>query len=262
MDWIVDIHLNFSLCSVTLWTAVNIVDRYLHLQPLTRNKLQQLGTSSLLIASKLYDVSPPIVEELVGIAEGGGRDAEETGREMVELEGDILQKLEYDVCGVTAYHFLSRLFLVMGVDAEMRFLCKYYGERALQEYDSLLFLPSLLAAGIFFTCRRALFLWRPEERVEYHDLWPSTLVSLTSFTISDLVQVDSFLTKHVGRDVKTASGRILNNAKKKYLTSSFMRVATIPTPPPVQPPSSSSSSLTSNSSTSSSLTQPSRRKRK
>lgn len=45
--------------------SMNYVDRFLSLVPIKKTQLQLLGTASLLIASKLKDNSPFVVEHLV-----------------------------------------------------------------------------------------------------------------------------------------------------------------------------------------------------
>ena len=50
VDWLVDVHLKFKLRSETLFLTVHIIDRYLSKEQTTRNKLQLVGVTAMLIA--------------------------------------------------------------------------------------------------------------------------------------------------------------------------------------------------------------------
>ena len=57
VDWLVEVQENFELNHETLYLAVKLVDRYLCLSTLPRDRLQLLGATCLFIACK-FDVSP------------------------------------------------------------------------------------------------------------------------------------------------------------------------------------------------------------
>lgn len=52
VDWLVDVHLKFKLLPETLYLTVNMIDRYLQTEVISRRKLQLVGISSMLISSK------------------------------------------------------------------------------------------------------------------------------------------------------------------------------------------------------------------
>ena len=39
IDWLVEVHLKFKLMVETLYLTVNLIDRFLEKEPITRNKL-------------------------------------------------------------------------------------------------------------------------------------------------------------------------------------------------------------------------------
>ena len=55
LDWLTEVHLQFKLLQETLYMTVAIIDRFLQAEGLTirRNKLQLVGVSAMLIASKV-----------------------------------------------------------------------------------------------------------------------------------------------------------------------------------------------------------------
>ena len=59
IDWLVEVHHKFKLVPETLNLTVNIIDRYLDIVEVARDKLQLVGVAALLIASKYEDIHPP-----------------------------------------------------------------------------------------------------------------------------------------------------------------------------------------------------------
>lgn len=53
----------------TLFLTVNLIDRFLAMQPVVRKRLQLVGITALLLACKYEEVSVPVVEDLVLISD-------------------------------------------------------------------------------------------------------------------------------------------------------------------------------------------------
>jgi G2/mitotic-specific cyclin-B, other len=69
VDWLVEVHLKFKLVPETLYLTVNLIDRYLERTSVSRPKLQLVGVTSLLIASKYEEIYPPELRDLVYICD-------------------------------------------------------------------------------------------------------------------------------------------------------------------------------------------------
>lgn len=52
IDWLSDLHLKFKMFPETIFTIVNIIDRYLSKKSIPKSKLQLVGISALFIAAK------------------------------------------------------------------------------------------------------------------------------------------------------------------------------------------------------------------
>ena len=65
VDWLVELHLQFKFVPETLYLTVNILDRYLAKKEVTRPKLQLIGVTALLIASKYEEIYPAELRDLV-----------------------------------------------------------------------------------------------------------------------------------------------------------------------------------------------------
>lgn len=59
VDWLQEVHQRFKLIPETMYLTVDILDRFLAIQPIARTKLQLVGVTSMLIASKYEEMYPP-----------------------------------------------------------------------------------------------------------------------------------------------------------------------------------------------------------
>ena len=69
VDWLIEVHLKFKLVPETLYLTVNLIDRYLERAEVSRAKLQLVGVSCLLVASKYEEIYPPELRDLVYICD-------------------------------------------------------------------------------------------------------------------------------------------------------------------------------------------------
>jgi len=81
----------------------NIIDRYLTLKKVTRHKLQLVGVSALLIACKYEEIYPPALKEFVAIC-----DKAYTSVEILEMEADVLNVLDFKLTHTSPLRFLER----------------------------------------------------------------------------------------------------------------------------------------------------------
>lgn len=61
IDWLVEVHLKFKLVPETLYLTINLIDRYLQSVNVNREKLQLVGVTAMLIASKYEEIYAPEV---------------------------------------------------------------------------------------------------------------------------------------------------------------------------------------------------------
>lgn len=110
VDWLVEVHLKFKLVPETLYLTINLIDRYLSKTEVSRPKLQLVGVTALLIASKYEEIYPPELRDLVYICDRAYSKLEVSsvfGREW----GGILPKSR-PYCTSTPFliHFVFALF--------------------------------------------------------------------------------------------------------------------------------------------------------
>jgi G2/mitotic-specific cyclin-B, other len=223
VDWLVEVHHKFKLQTLTLWLCINILDRYLEATQIRRTKLQLVGVTALLIASKYEDVYAPEVKDCVYITDYAyDRD------EILQMESSILTVLNYQVFVPTGYHFLVRYMNAIGVPERIRHLASYYAERNLQEYDTLREKPHIFAASALFA---ALMQSRPNDsRGRPIPAWGKSLQDETGLQEHQLTRCARLIVQHVSEEPETASRRRLIAAKKKYSSDKFMNVAALSLP--------------------------------
>ena len=135
--------MKFRLIPETLYLCVNILDRYLSSEvQVQRQKLQLVGVTALLVACKYEEIYPPEVKDCVYIT-----DRAYTRQDVLDMERDIVKKLEFKFTVPTGYPFLKRFLHITKASKPICHLANYYMERMLQEYCSLSYRPSLVAAA-------------------------------------------------------------------------------------------------------------------
>ncbi|CAN6317638.1 unnamed protein product [Urochloa humidicola] len=179
VDWLVEVAEEYKLVSDTLYLTVSYIDRFLSDKALNRQRLQLLGVSAMLIASKYEEISPPNVEDFCYIT-----DNTYTKQEVVKMESDILNVLKFEMGNPTTKTFL-RMFIRSAQEDNkknpslpLEFLGSYLAELSLLDYGLLRFLPSLIAASVVFVARLTL---DPHTHP-----WSKKMQTLTGYKPSDL----------------------------------------------------------------------------
>merc|ERR1712070_359270 len=90
--WLVEVAEEYRLEAETLHLSVNYIDRFLSIIPVARSKLQLVGVTCMLIASKYEEIHPPAVDEFVYIS-----DNTYTRGEILHMEGTILNRLAFEL---------------------------------------------------------------------------------------------------------------------------------------------------------------------
>lgn len=100
VDWLVQVHSKFRLLQETLYMCVAVMDRYLQVQPVSRKKLQLVGITALLLASKYEEMFSPNIEDFVYITDNAY-----TSSQIREMETLILKELKFELGRPLPLHF-------------------------------------------------------------------------------------------------------------------------------------------------------------
>lgn len=222
IDWLIEVHHKFKLHTSTLWLCVHIIDRFLQVTNIDRQKLQLVGISSLLISCKFEEIYPPEVRDCVYIT-----DFAYTREEVLSMENEILKKLNYEICVPTGYHFLARFLDCIKASERTRNLAFYYAERNLQEVDILLIKPHVLACTSVYCALLQQSSQYPSIKTSS---WPKCLEEESGYEEGDLLEWAKTIIKHVNEEPETASRRKLIAAKKKYSSERYNNISGLPLP--------------------------------
>ncbi|KAK4481535.1 hypothetical protein RD792_012436 [Penstemon davidsonii] len=107
IDWLFEVAEEYKVTSDTLYLTVSYIDRFLSTNAITRNNLQLLGVSSMLIASKYEEISPQKVEVFCDITAN-----KYTKSEVVKMEADVLESLRFEMGNPTVKTFLRRFIRI------------------------------------------------------------------------------------------------------------------------------------------------------
>jgi hypothetical protein len=206
VDWLVEVHLKFKLVPETLYLTINMIDRFLEKEEVSRPRLQLVGVTSLLIASKYEEIYPPELRDLVYIC-----DKAYTKQDILDMEVSILKSLEYAVTIPSAHAFLVRILKAGHADKKIVQLSCYILDGTLQSYNLLHYLPSQLAAAAVFIARR----------VVGRNSWSPTLLKYATYCEEEILPVARAILHE-----KHSASEELRAVNKKYSSSRYGGVAT------------------------------------
>lgn len=217
IDWLVDVHLRFSLRSNTLFLTVNIIDRYLARRIVSRQELQLVGLTAMVIAAKYEEIYAPQFQDFVHIS-----DNTYSADDILRTEASILEVLSFDVTLPYSLTFLRRLMrvceVVLGkVDYEHVSLSRYLLELSLVSIDMLNYRPSLLAAA---ACKFSASLTSGTLA------WDSTMKFYSGgLCEEDLTDCEKDFAALLKRETDPQSKHKLTAIRRKFSSRTYCRIA-------------------------------------
>ncbi|XP_060535404.1 G2/mitotic-specific cyclin-B-like [Cylas formicarius] len=213
VNWLVEVHNNFKMCQETLFLAVSLCDRYSQENHGVDAKIYQLvGTASLLLASKYEDIYIPDLDDFVFIC-----DEAFTKRQILQMEVDIMRRLDFRMGWPISIFFLRRYSKVANAKPEHHTLAKYLLELAMLEYDVSHVKPSVQAAAA--CCLSIAIL---NETMDPSRVWNATLARHATYKYADFADVVVALARCV---VKAETSKF-DVVKIKYAASQYGKVST------------------------------------
>ncbi|KAG9443626.1 hypothetical protein H6P81_014966 [Aristolochia fimbriata] len=149
VDWLIEVvHHKFELMHETLFLGINLVDRYLSRQGVTRKFLQLVGITGMLIACKYEEIFPPLLSDFIAISAGAY-----TREDVLKMEKSMLNTLQFNLSTPTPFVFMRRFLKAAESDNKLEMVSFYLLELCLVNYQMLRFPPSLLSAAAIYTGR-------------------------------------------------------------------------------------------------------------
>ncbi|XP_069812663.1 G2/mitotic-specific cyclin-B2-like [Dendropsophus ebraccatus] len=211
VDWLVQVHSRFQLLQETLYLSIAIMDQFLQVQPISRGKLQLVGVTSLLLASKYEEMYSPEVGDFVYITDNAY-----TAFQIREMELLMLRELNFGLGRPLPLHFLRRASKCCSADAEQHTLAKYLMELTLIDYDMVHFRPSELASAALCLAQKVLG----------QGSWGATQQHYTGYTEEDLSPIMKHMAKNVNKVNKNLTKHVA--VRNKFASSKLMKISTIP----------------------------------
>ncbi|NXI54271.1 CCNB2 protein, partial [Chloroceryle aenea] len=211
VDWLVQVHSRFQLLQETLYMCVAVMDRFLQSHPVPRKRLQLVGVTALLVASKYEEMFSPDIADFVYITDNAY-----TSDEIREMEIVILKELNFNLGRPLPIHFLRRASKAGEADAKQHTLAKYLMELTLIDYDMVHYRPSEIAAA-------ALCL---SQKILGHGNWGMKQQYYTGYTEDSLLMT----MKHMAKNVVKVNEKLTKYTaiKNKYASSKLLTISTIP----------------------------------
>jgi cyclin B len=208
VDWLIEVHMKFKLVPDTLYLTVNIIDRFLEREDVSRPNLQLLGVTSLFLASKYEEIYPPEVSDLIYIC-----DRAYCKEEIIAMEELVLKVLSYNMTVPTAHIFLVRYLKAAHADRKMVQIACYVLDGTLASYTLLHYRPSQLAAAAVMIARKAL----------NRNAWSPTLRKYACYDEEDILPAAKAIVAE-----KTSRSIEYSGLEKKYSSSRFGSIARQP----------------------------------
>ena len=214
VDWLIDVHFKFKLKANTLFLTIWLVDKYLSLKKVKRNKLQLIGVTCMLISCKYEEIYSPEVFDFVYITENSYEK-----KDIIDLEMEILTLLDFNITVPTSNSFYEIISSLLCFSIQEFFLGKYLLEMFLLDYRSLKYKPSEIANTVCFI----IVSHRRNNDITY--LNESANDFIYNYTNNEMMY------KECSRDIsfllEFLDNTQLISVKKKYLTKACHRVGRV-----------------------------------
>lgn len=212
VDWLVEVQESFELNHETLYTAVKITDLYLSRKQVRKEELQLVGATACLIACKVDERIPPLVDDFLYVC-----DDAYNREELMKMERKMLQVVGFDLGYSLSYRYVRRYGRVCRVTMPVLTLARYILETSLMEYSlNVTTSESKLAAS----CLVLAF------KMKGITGFKSTLEYFSGHKLSELEETFTSLVAMLRRP----AGQNLKTIRSKYSHRVFHEVATISLP--------------------------------
>ncbi|KAI7747913.1 hypothetical protein M8C21_008098, partial [Ambrosia artemisiifolia] len=204
IDWLIEVHYQRHFQDETLYLTVNIIDRFLAKQSVSRKKLQLVGMVAMWLACKYEEVNlVPVVGDLIYLSAKAY-----TRSEILQMENLMLHTLEFKLSLPTPYVFLKRYLKASQADSKLDQMSFFLMELCLVEFEPVKFSPSLLAAASVYTAQCSLSGFKH---------WSKTCELHTKYSEDQLQECSRMIVRYHQR---AATGRF-TAVYMKYNTSDF-----------------------------------------
>jgi hypothetical protein len=207
VDWLIEVHFKFKLSQETLFLCTYLIDKYLSKILISKNKLQLVGISALLIACKYEEIFSPELRDFVYVT-----DKAYTKEEILALETDMLAILKFDITVPSSLKFFQILAQNLDLGEKETSLGYYLLELFLLDYRSLKYKPSVTSASVAYLVSKIF-------KKNSHN------------KIFEFFEYEKNLLKECAKDIiflhENIESTQLVSVKRKFMSEKFFQVAKI-----------------------------------
>jgi len=181
VDWIIQVQHHLKLCQETLYLAIGMLDLVLLRRDVDPDKLQLVGVTALLVASKLEEYYPVDIKKLLHLTENSYKRVEVTHMERV-----LLDVMEFQVYLPSPQVFLLRYTRasLRSQDSEFLKTCQYLLDSHLPHSSHPCCTPSLVAAAAVLATSLLNYLAVNNSFPKPSTIWTPTLVHYTTYNLT------------------------------------------------------------------------------
>eukprot|EP00878_Enallax_costatus_P020453 GHUV01021627.1.p1 GENE.GHUV01021627.1~~GHUV01021627.1.p1 ORF type:complete len:248 (+),score=107.97 GHUV01021627.1:282-1025(+) len=210
VDWLVEVGQEYRLTSDTLHLTINMLDRFLSLEPVAREELQLAGIACMWAASKFEEIYAPTARNFCYIT-----DNTYDQQQLVDMEARVLAVLQFQLAAPTAKTFQRRYLQAAAADEQLHYLAAFLLELTLMDEGMMAYLPSQLAAGSVYLAH-AMLGRKP---------WDATLAHYSRYK--------EYQVQPIAQELAFLHARIISEGqfqaiKEKYSSEKLLDVANIP----------------------------------
>lgn len=206
IDWLIDVHIKFKLLPQTIFMTVNLIDRYLSIQEITRQHLQLVGITSLMVICKYEEIYPPLIKDYISVCDNAY-----TKDQILEMESLMIKTLNFEMTVVSAYVFLEYLQLKIQMEPKEFVFARYILENSLFDLNCLRYGNLIIVTGAIFLV----------NKIFKRGSWKSGCEQATG--ISEVIVKQC--AKDLFHTMQKAEALTLTALKRKFSTPEFFEVS-------------------------------------
>jgi len=176
VDWLIQVHHRFQLLQETLYSTIEVYDRYLAAVDVSRDELQLAGITAMHIAAKFEEMFAPELTDYEYIS-----DNSITKQQIITMELKMLAVIKCRLGRPICLQFLRRNSQAGKVEPIHHGMAKYLMELSAVDYELAHIRPSMIAASALFVSFKLLC-------VEQNK-WNATMEHYSTYTQQELMPV-------------------------------------------------------------------------
>jgi hypothetical protein len=211
VNWLIQVHFRFKLRHETLFLTIHLLDKFLTLKYIKRNKLQLVGITCLLIACKYEEIFSPEIRDFVCIL-----DKECEIEDILHAEVEILKALNFELTFPSLLRYFEILAISFDFSKEAYLFGKYLLELSLLFWSMRNRLNCLISSSVCFMVIKIFY----QDDICIQDKINQfySLINFKPQEIEECVMEVCFVLENV-------SGSTFLSSRRKYLSKDYLEVA-------------------------------------